>query len=143
MQKVTADISMQIQNTEPTYGNVSILLTYDEMPIMGEETLTNEDKYQYSIGKDNWEIAETSQITIDTEVNGEVYARYYNGIDGYKTATVTIDNIDKEKPKEFNLSVEDSENGIIIVEGTTTDIGSDKTATKYIGIQGYQFPIER
>ena len=135
-----ANITMEAQNTNPTNQAVNVLITYDENVKIGGQVLVNADRYQYSIGENNWQTASSAKTTIQVGVNGKVYARYYNGTEGFKTTSITIQNIDKIGPSTFNLSTTKTTNSIT-VSGKTEDTGSAGCAIANIGVRGYQYKL--
>ena len=135
-----ANIAMEVQNTNPTNQPVNVLIKYDENIKIGGQALVNADRFQYSIGADNWQTASKAETTIEVENNGIVYARYYNGTEGFKTTSITIQNIDKVTPNAFNLSTTKTTNSIT-VSGNTEDTGSVGCATENYGVRGYQYKL--
>ena len=136
-----SEIVMEVQNTNPTNQNVSIKITYDENVKSGGQVLINADRFQYSIGENNWQIATEAETTISVGVNGIVYARYYDGTTGFKTKSITVQNIDKVAPNAFNLSTTKTTNSITI-SGSTIDTATEGCATANYGIAGYQFQLK-
>ena len=136
-----ANIVMEVQNTEPTNQPVNVLITYDENVKMGGQVLVNADRFQYSIGENNWQNASSANTTIQVGVNGTVYARYYSGTEGFGTTSVTIQNIDKIGPNTFDLSTTKTTNSIT-VSGSTEDTGTTGCAAENYGIRGYQFQLK-
>ena len=132
-----SEIVMEVQNTNPTNQNVSIKITYDENVKSGGQVLINADRFQYSIGENNWQIATEAETTISVGVNGIVYARYYDGTTGFKTKSIEIENIDKEKPVISSATASTSWGETNSVTITATDTGTSGCATKNIGIVGY------
>ena len=135
-----ANIVMEVQNTNPTNQPVNVLITYDENVKMGGQVLVNADRFQYSIGENNWQNASSANTTIQVGVNGTVYARYYSGTEGFGTTSVTIQNIDKIGPNTFDLSTTKTTNSIT-VSGSTEDTGTTGCAIANIGVRGYQYKL--
>lgn len=135
------DISITMQETQPTNRSVNVVIRYDENPTVNGQLLTNADKYQYRLGDGNWATATTNPITILVEENCNVYARYYNGSTGYKTQTISVGNIDKIAPDPFAFQVATTSNSITI-SGTTQDAASEGAAASTAGIKGYQYRID-
>jgi len=129
-----------------TNGNVNVTITYDEDIRIKNQVLTNADRFQYSIGENNWQTVDVtkmtdSEITIPVSVNGKVYARYYDGKTGYEEVDISINNIDKELPNEFNLSASSTSYSITVSGETTDKKSTTGTASEYTGIRGYQYRI--
>ena len=135
------NIVLEAQNTAPTKEDVSVKIVYDENIKVGGQALTNTDRFQYSIGENNWQTTTNAETTILVGVNGTVYARYYDGNQGYKTASITIQNIDKIEPNAFDLSTTKTTNSIT-VSGSTEDIATEGCAINNYGIAGYQFQLK-
>ena len=132
-----SEIVMEVQNTNPTNQNVSIKITYDENVKSGGQVLINADRFQYSIGENNWQIATEAETTISVGVNGIVYARYYDGTTGFKTKSIEIENIDKEKPVISSATASTSWGETNSVTITATDTGTSGCATENTGIVCY------
>ena len=65
-------------NAKVTNGKVNVTINCDSTYLSGNNTL------QYSIGENNWQTIKASEVsngsvTKETSVNGNVYARYYDG----------------------------------------------------------------
>ena len=131
------NIVLEAQNTAPTKEDVSVKIVYDENIKVGGQALTNADRFQYSIGENNWQTATNAETTISVGVNGTVYARYYDGNQGYKTASITIQNIDKVLPVISSATASTSWGKTNSVTITATDTGTSGCATENIGIVGY------
>ena len=134
-------IILEAQNTAPTKEDVNVRIVYDENIKVGGQALTNADRFQYSIGENNWQVATNAETTISVGVNGIIYARYYDGNQGYKTTSITVQNIDKVAPNAFNLSTTKTTNSITI-SGSTIDTATEGCATANYGIAGYQFQLK-
>ena len=130
-------IVMEAQNTNPTSQPVNVLIKYDENIKVGGQVLINADRFQYSIGENNWQTATKAETTIQVGVNENIYARYYNGTEGFKTISITIQNIDREKPVISNITASTSWGATKSVTITATDTGTAGCATENIGIVGY------
>ena len=127
-------IVLQAQNTKPTNKNVSVKIVYDKNI---EKALSNKDRFQYSIGENNWKTSQNTEITIEVETNEMVYARYYDGNQGYNTTSIAIQNIDKEKPIISSAKASTSWSDTNSVTITATDTGTIGCAKNNIGIVGY------
>ena len=130
-------IILEAQNTNPTAGNVSVKIVYDENIELGGQALTNANRFQYSIGENNWEISTEAETTIEVATNGMVYARYFDGNQGYKTTSIMIQNIDKEKPVISSAAPSTSWGKTNSVTLTATDAGTSGCAENNTGIVGY------
>ena len=139
--KNAAEIVMEVQNSLPTNQNVSIKITYDENVEVGGQVLVNTDRFQYKIENVEWQIETNAETTIQVGVNGTIYARYYNGSEGFGTVTAEVHNIDKIAPTAFNLSTTKTTNSIT-VSGETEDTATAGCATENYGIVGYQFQLK-
>jgi len=132
-----------------TNGNVNLTIKCDGTYLDS----SNNRNLQYSVGENNWQTIATSEIsnvnttnaevTKEISVNGNVYARYFDGTNGYGTTQIAIDNIDKVSPNAFNVSQDEVTTYSVKVSGSTTDNGSDGTAAKYVGVSGYQYRIKK
>ena len=134
------NIVITVTNPEPTKDSANLVITYDPNVKVGGQTLTNANRFQYSIGENNWKTA-TSTQAVSVYSNSKVYARYFDGINGYKTTTITISNVDRIAPTEFNLSITKTTNSIT-VSGDTTDTATAGCAIENYGISGYQFQLK-
>ena len=139
--KNAAEIVMEVQNSLPTNQNVSIKITYDENVRVGGQALVNTDRFQYKIENGEWQIAANAETTIQVGVNGTIYARYYDGSEGFGTVTAEVHNIDKIAPNTFNLSTTKTTNSIT-VSGSTIDTATAGCAENNYGIAGYQFQLK-
>ena len=134
------NIEIESLNTNPVNKPVSVKIRYDENVKMGGKLLTNADRFRYRIGTEEWQIADTAEITISVNKNGTIYASYYDGKEGYKTVTLEISNIDTKEPDAFELTAESTTNSIT-VKGSTQDKGIEGTAEGNIGVRGYQYKL--
>ena len=134
-------IVIEVQNTQPTKQNVNVKITYDENVEVGGQVLVNTDRFQYKIENGEWQIAPNAETTIQVGVNGTIYARYYDGNEGFGTVTAEVHNIDKIDPNAFNLSTTKTTNSIT-VNGSTIDTATAGCATENYGIAGYQFQLK-
>ena len=132
-----ADITLVAQETQPTNKPVNVVITYDENIKIGGATLINADRFQYSVGGTTWQTATQNPITVPVSINGKVYARYYDGTQGYKTTSLTITNIDKEVPVISSATASTSLGATNSVTIKATDAGSTGCAAGNIGIVGY------
>ncbi len=130
-----ADIEMVLLNPVATKEAEIQIIFDNNLP-----SLTNDNKYQYSIGENNWRRASSNQI-IKVTKNETVYARYFDGTMGHKCVSLNITNVDRIAPNEFNL-VAKSSFSKIEVSGQTTDAGSEGIADDKVGIRGYQFQLK-
>jgi len=155
------DIIIENLGGEVTKSPTNIKISYDANPRIGGKVLTNTDKYQYIIGTESetntWKTVTTTieeetglaVATIPVNQNGEIHARYFDGTTGHKTKTLNIQNIDNEKPEEFNITANPTEGKETYSVTVTTatgqavkDKGSTGTAAGNIKIKGYQFQIK-
>jgi len=143
-------------NAQVTNGNVNVTIKCDGTYLDS----ANNQNLQYavveaggaSLNESNWQTIATSeisnlnttnaQVTKEITVNGNVYARYFDGTSGKGTSSILIDNIDKESPNAFSVKQDNVSTYSIKVSGSTTDRGSEGTAAKYVNINGYQYQIK-
>jgi len=143
-------------NAQVTNGNVNVTINCDGTYLDSSKNRN----LQYavveaggaSLSESSWQTIATSeisnvdttnaQVTKEISVNGNVYARYFDGTKGYGTTQIAIDNIDKESPNAFSVNQDNVSTYSIKVSGSTTDRGSEGTATKYVNINGYQYQIK-
>lgn len=131
-----------LEKTPPDLeGNV--IFTYNPEQLTSDNvkvtiTLNIEVKFTLQYSKDSIEWKEyTEPVTM--EKNGVIYARLINNrgeVGGY--ATGNVDNIDKLKPKDFEVQVLEVTQNTIKVSGNTVD---EEKTEEYAcsGIKGYQF----
>ena len=139
------DIPVNIRSVLLTADTSSV--TKDDVNVMMsfDESWKDRGSFEYSIGENNWQTINVSEmnnsaVTKAVSSNGKVYARYNDGNNGYGTAEILIDNIDKEAPADFELSA-DVTTYSVKVSGETTDKGSDGIKMDYVDISGYQYQI--
>jgi len=133
-----AAIVLAADITVPTSSDINVVITYDANAKIQDGTL----KYQYSTDKGKtWRTVNTSEVVVLMATNGEIRARYYDGIVAQKTNTLTINNIDKLSPKGFNLTTTVTTNSITVT-GNTTDNYTAGCAEANYGISGYQFRLK-
>ena len=127
---------MTVTNPEPTKDSANLVITYDPNVKVGGQTLTNANRFQYSIGENNWKTA-TSTQAVSVYSNSKVYARYFDGINGYKTVSITIMNVDRVVPTITSATASTDWGATNSITITATDSGSTGCATGNIGIVGY------
>jgi len=143
-------------NAQVTNGNVNVTINCDGTYLDS----VNNKNLQYavveaggaSLSENSWQTIATSEIsnlnTTNAEVtkavsaNGNVYARYFDGSTGKGTASILIDNIDKESPNAVSVNQDKITTYSIKVSGSTTDNGSTGTAAQYVNISGYKYQIK-
>lgn len=130
-------IILEAQNTNPTAENVSVKIVYDENIELGGQVLTNENRFQYSIGENNWKVATDAETTVEVGTSGVVYARYFDGEQGFKTTSLMIQNIDREKPVISSAVASTSWGTTNSVTITAIDIGTLGCAENCTGIVSY------
>ena len=107
----TGEIEITVDTTSWTNENVKATITY---PNLGSGY-----KKQYSLDGSTWQ---DYTRTVEVEKNGVVYARLLNSSDQVVTSTnVTISNIDKLAPQEFEAQIKQSVTNVIRVIGETED----------------------
>ena len=99
---IEGEIELKIENeTTWTNKNVMVRITYPTVP--------NGYKKQYSVDGERWEEYTRS---VEVEQNGVVYARIIDEEgDIEKTASITIENIDKLAPKAFEEQIKQAVTG--------------------------------
>ena len=109
---IEGEIELKIENeTTWTNKNVMVRITYPTVP--------NGYKKQYSVDGERWEEYTRS---VEVEQNGVVYARIIDEEgDIEKTASITIENIDKLAPKAFEEQIKQAVTNVIRVIGETED----------------------
>jgi len=118
----------------PTKNNVKVKFTNNS----GNNNLTL--KYQINSTSGTWQTYPSAGVEMRT--NGTVYARLYDGAgQSAGVATANINNIDKELPKAFNLSVSAPNTYSITVSGSTEDLYTANCASGNYGISGYQYKL--
>jgi len=114
---VTAEITF---NYDPnTWTNGSVTAT----AVLSEEQRLEAEKYGYKLqtSTDGISFYDTASQTLDA--NGEVYARLYDGVNEFASATGNVDKIDKEKPTISKVDVT-----INSAEVTATDLGGSNVS---------------
>ena len=130
------NIIMTVTNPEPTKDSANLVITYDPNVKVGGQALTNADRFQYSIGENKWQTAMESQTVKLTE-NSKVYARYFDGINGYKTTSIIIMNVDRVGPTITSATASTEWGATNSITITAKDSGSAGCAAGNIGIVGY------
>lgn len=131
-----------VGTVKATPGPIDISISYDENVKIGGQDLSNPDKFQYKIGDNDWQVANSSEEIIEVDTNIVITARYFNSGKGFGTTTFTVNNIDKELPKEFDLNLSTPNSYSINVAGNTTDVATEGCLEEYKGIRGYQYQLK-
>jgi len=144
-------------NAQVTNGNVNVTINCDGTYLDSSKNRN----LQYavvevggaSLSENSWQTISTNeisniattnaQVTKAVSANGNVYARYFDGSNGYGTTQIAIDNIDKVSPNAFSVKQDNVSTYSIKVSGSTTDNGSEGTADKYVDISGYQYQLKK
>lgn len=141
-----ANIIMEVKNADnttpliATNDKVNVVISYDENIRIGGQALTNENRFQYSIGENHWQTATANPMTVPVTENGIVHARYFDGTNGYKVTNAVIDNIDKEAPTTTELSSANIEALSFTLVARGVDAEKTNTSSSS-GIEKYEFYI--
>lgn len=94
------NITFEADKETPTNENVNLTINYDpNVKINSWQTLSNKDRFQYKLGENGeWKIANSASFKVAIDKNTTVYARYFDGKDGYSETSKVISNIDKLNP---------------------------------------------
>lgn len=107
-------VKTEMQNGVET-GPIKVSITF------GNINLSNNDKYQYKIGKDGtWQTSAEKNVEVDVTENVPIVAKYYDGKNSIGVQNYSIQNVDNIAPNSFTATATSTANSITL-SGTTTD----------------------
>ena len=126
------------RNTESTgtqngiaKGPITVSITY------GNSSYTR----QYKIGTSgSWTNVTGTTASFNVTENVAIFARYFDGTNGFQTQAYNIQNVDNVAPNAFNVTETHTTNSIT-VGASTTDTASEGASSTIAGILRYEYRI--
>ena len=88
----------------------------------------------------NWTTVSGATASFEVKDNVAIFARYYDGTNGFQTQAYNIQNVDNVSPNAFSVTETHTTNGIT-VGASTTDTASTGASSTVAGILRYEYRI--